>query len=122
MYDESGSITVKSLIALGVSGGIIPCPSALIVMLAAISLNRIAYGLVLIVAFSFGLAIVLTAVGIAFVYGGKLIDRIPAGNIWLRLIPAFSSLVIAFAGGLIVLQALNQSGVELSSWFIRLLR
>ncbi len=122
VHDESGSITVKSLIALGVSGGIIPCPSALIVMLAAISLNRIAYGLVLIVAFSFGLAIVLTAVGIAFVYGGKLIDRIPAGNIWLRLIPAFSSLVIAFAGGLIVLQALNQSGVELSSWFIRLLR
>jgi ABC-type nickel/cobalt efflux system permease component RcnA len=122
VHDESGSITVKSLIALGVSGGIIPCPSALIVMLAAISLNRIAYGLVLIVAFSFGLAIVLTAVGIAFVYGGKLIDRIPAGNIWLRLIPAFSSLVIAFAGGLIVLQALNQSGVELSAWFIRLLR
>ncbi|MBK7597481.1 MAG: sulfite exporter TauE/SafE family protein [Acidobacteria bacterium] len=122
VHDESGSITVKSLIALGVSGGIIPCPSALIVMLAAISLNRIVYGLVLIVAFSFGLAIVLTAVGIAFVYGGKLIDRIPAGNIWLRLIPALSSLVIAFAGGLIVLQALNQSGVELSTWFIRFLR
>ncbi len=122
LHDESGSITAKSLVALGISGGIIPCPSALIVMLAAISLNRIAYGLVLIVAFSFGLAIVLTAVGIAFVYGGKLIDRIPAGNRWLRLIPAFSSLVIAVAGGLIVLQALNQSGIQLSNWLIRLLR
>src|SRR5262249_18552635 len=42
----------RSLFALGVSGGLLPCPSALVVMLAAISLGRIGFGLMLIVAFS----------------------------------------------------------------------
>ena len=48
----------RSLLAVGVSGGLLPCPSALVVLLAAISLHRLAFGLVLIVAFSVGLALV----------------------------------------------------------------
>src|SRR5213078_4766498 len=57
----------RGLLALGVSGGLLPCPSALVVMLAAISLGRIGFGLVLIVAFSAGLAGVLGAIGLVFV-------------------------------------------------------
>lgn len=98
----------KSLLALGISGGIMPCPSALVVMLAAISLNRVGYGLVLILAFSCGLAFVLTAVGIAFVHGGKLLDRLPGGGGWLRIVPIISSLVISIAGGIIVWQSAGE--------------
>ena len=48
---------MRSLFAVGISGGLLPCPSALVVLLAAISLHRVAYGLVLILAFSAGLAL-----------------------------------------------------------------
>src|SRR5262249_13720202 len=55
----------RRLLGLGISGGIIPCPTALVVLLAAISLHRIGYGLVLIVAFSLGLAATMTGLGLA---------------------------------------------------------
>ena len=48
---------------LGVTGGIVPCPAALVVLLSAISLHRVAFGLYLIVAFSLGLAVVLISIG-----------------------------------------------------------
>ena len=53
---DGGRITTRSMLALGVSGGILPCPSALVVMLGAIALHRAAFGLALVVAFSLGLA------------------------------------------------------------------
>ncbi|RYG60861.1 hypothetical protein EON80_24355, partial [bacterium] len=49
-----GPITMKTLVALGISGGIVPCPEALVVLLAAVKLHRIGYGMVLITAFSIG--------------------------------------------------------------------
>ena len=55
----------KGLVAVGISGGLIPCPTALVVLLAAISLHRVAFGLVLIVAFSVGLAAVVSGIGLA---------------------------------------------------------
>ena len=61
---------MRSLIGLGVSGGLVPCPSALVVLIAAISQHRIGLGMVLIVAFSLGLAATLTAVGLAVIWGG----------------------------------------------------
>src|SRR5215813_4031186 len=88
---DGSEVTWRNLLALGVSGGIMPCPSALIVMLAAISMNRIGYGLVLIVAFSLGLAGALTAVGLAFVYGGKLLARVPASGKLMRALPVVSA-------------------------------
>ena len=92
----------KSLIALGISGGLLPCPSALVLMLSAINLGRVGYGLVLTVAFSFGLAATLTAVGLLFLYGGKIFDgeRFKESRI-LRALPVFSALVIACLGAVI---------------------
>ena len=66
-------VTWRGLLALGVSGGLLPCPSALVLMLGAISLNRIGFGLVLILLFSVGLAGVLTAIGIALVHTGRFL-------------------------------------------------
>jgi len=104
-------VTWRSLLALGVSGGLLPCPSALVLMLGAISLNRIGFGLLLIVAFSVGLAGVLTLFGIALVRAGKLFERLPEGPRLLRLAPAVSALFITAAGLFITVQALAQTGL-----------
>ena len=71
-------------------------------MLSAINLGRVGYGLVLTVAFSLGLAATLTAVGLLFLYGGKIFDgeRFKESRI-LRALPVFSALVIACLGAVI---------------------
>ena len=100
-------ISWKSLLALGVSGGLLPCPSALVLMLSAINLNRVGYGLILTTAFSFGLAATLTAVGLIFVYGGYLFkgSRLRESRI-LKALPVMSAFVIACLGAVICYQSL----------------
>jgi ABC-type nickel/cobalt efflux system permease component RcnA len=107
---DGAPVTWRGLLALGVSGGLIPCPSALVVMLSAIALQRIGFGLLLIVAFSLGLAGVLTAIGIVWVHAGRLFGRVPAGGRLLRVVPVLSALFISVVGLGIVLQALIQTG------------
>ena len=104
-------LSMRSLVALGVSGGLLPCPSALVVMLGAIAVGRVAFGLLLIVAFSAGLAAVLTGVGLALVYARDLFDRLPVDGRFGRYVPVASALVISAAGLAIVAQALAQIGV-----------
>jgi ABC-type nickel/cobalt efflux system permease component RcnA len=87
-----------SLVAVGISGGILPCPSALVVLLAAISLHRIAFGLVLIVAFSAGLALAITAVGLAAVLARDRFARQRFDGVVVRALPAVSAAVIVAAG------------------------
>lgn len=108
-------ITTRSLIALGVSGGIVPCPSALVVLVAAISQHRLGLGLVLILAFSIGLAATLTAVGLAVLHGGRLIQRLRPdrrffGGRVAGVLPALSATLIVVAGTLITLRAIPQIG------------
>ncbi len=109
-------ITWRNLLALGISGGLLPCPSALVLMLSAIALHRIAFGLVLLVAFSLGLASVLTAIGLAFVYVGKMLKANVAETGWLRsatrILPVLSAAVISVLGGAIMWQAFAQAGVD----------
>ena len=109
-------VSRRSLLTLGVLGGLLPCPSALIVMLAAISLGQVVWGMALIVAFSLGLAFVLTAIGVALVLGARLQHLVPgalrggSGRLGrlARALPAASALGIAAAGALIVYQAMGQ--------------
>ena len=91
-------VTLRSLVALGVSGGLVPCPSAMVLLLAAIALNKTAYGLLLVLAFSVGLAATLTAVGLAFLYARKRIGAIRAGTRWYRWLPVASAGVITIVG------------------------
>ncbi|MEO0539120.1 MAG: sulfite exporter TauE/SafE family protein [Cyanobacteria bacterium P01_A01_bin.123] len=65
----------SSILAIGISGGLVPCPSALVLLLSAIALHQIAYGLVLIGGFSLGLASVLTSLGLAAVYGQQWLEK-----------------------------------------------
>jgi ABC-type nickel/cobalt efflux system permease component RcnA len=100
-------ITWGSLLALGISGGLLPCPSALVLMLSAISLGRIGYGLILTIAFSVGLAATLTAVGLIFLYVGKLFDNPSLGNNRLiKTLPVLSAFVIACVGAVICYNSL----------------
>ena len=101
-------ITWKSLLGLGISGGLLPCPSALVLMLSAISLNRVGYGLVLTLVFSIGLAATLTAVGIAFLYAGKAFGGSSlAQNRIFKALPVFSAFVITCVGAVICYTSLG---------------
>ena len=101
------NVTWRSLLALGISGGLLPCPSALVLMLAAINMNRIGYGIVLTLVFSLGLAATLTAVGLVFLYGGRIFDS-PAlsNNRIVKAVPVFSAFVIACVGAVICYNSL----------------
>ena len=101
------SITARSMLALGISGGILPCPSALVVMLGAIAVHRVAFGLVLVVAFSLGLAATLTGVGVLVVYARRFIDRVPSSGRIVQAAPTFSAAVITILGVGLTVQALG---------------
>ena len=99
---------LRGLIAVGISGGLLPCPSALVVLLAAISLHRVAFGLVLILAFSLGLASTITAIGLVAVYAKRAFSRLSFQGRVLGLLPAASALVILVAGVLMTLRAVPE--------------
>jgi nickel/cobalt transporter (NicO) family protein len=104
-------VTWRSLLALGISGGLLPCPSALVVLLSAIALHRVAFGMLLIVAFSLGLASVLTGIGLALVYARRLFDNFPSDGRLLRSLPVASAAFVTLAGLAIIVGALGQAGV-----------
>jgi ABC-type uncharacterized transport system, permease component len=113
---DGSPVTWRSLLALGISGGLLPCPSALVVLLSAISLHRVGYGLLLVIAFSIGLAGTLTAVGLAFVYASKLIKRPLRSSRLIRILPVVSALVIACAGLAICYEAFISAGWNPAAW------
>ena len=102
-----GPITVRAVLALGISGGLIPCPSALVVLLSAIAVHRLVYGLLLITAFSVGLASVLVVIGLFVVWAKDWIERIPRSYRFLRLLGFLSALVIIALGLNIVVRSLQ---------------
>lgn len=109
-------LTMRTLLALGVAGGAVPCPSALVVLIAAISQHKIGLGMGLIFAFSLGLAATLIVVGLAVLHGGRLVARLrPERNIFgsrlVGALPAMSASIIVLAGTLITLRAIPQVGL-----------
>jgi ABC-type nickel/cobalt efflux system permease component RcnA len=95
-----------SLLAVGISGGLLPCPSALVVLLAAISLHRVAFGMILILAFSAGLALSITGIGLIAVFAKQVFRRASFDGRLVRLLPAVSALVILAAGLAMTMRAL----------------
>src|SRR5215217_6395102 len=104
-------VGLRSLVAIGVSGGLVPCPAALVLLLGAISLGRLGFGMVLVVAFSAGLAIVLTGIGLLMIYARKLFERFSFEARVSRLLPVVSDSIITLAGAGIALAALQQTGI-----------
>jgi nickel/cobalt transporter (NicO) family protein len=111
-HAPEGDITLGSLIALGASGGLVPCPSALVILLASIALGHVGLGLILLISFSLGLALVLMAIGMLVLYAKSWLPD-PQGasrHPLFRLVPVLSA-------GVVVCLGLLMTGVSLG--FVR---
>lgn len=100
-----GRVGLGSVVALGISGGLVPCPEALGVMILAVGLGHIAVGMLLILSFSTGLAAVLIGIGVLLVRAKTLTGRFQttATARWTRLLPLVSAIVVVTLGaGLII--------------------
>lgn len=105
-------VSARQLVVLGVTGGMVPCPAALVVLLSAVALHRTGFGLYLIVAFSIGLAAVLIAMGFAAVYAGRMMSRIPFdAPLVQRWLPMASALMISVLGCGIAMRSLMAAGI-----------
>ena len=92
-------LNLRNLLAMGVSGGIVPCPEALGIMVIAIGLNRILLGLGLIVSFSFGLAAVLIAIGVLLVRARTVLEQVGGfGGRWRTALPLASAVIVTLLG------------------------
>lgn len=98
----------RGLLGVGISGGIIPCPTALVVLLAAISLHRVGYGLVLILAFSVGLAAAVTLIGFVAVTARRAFVRTGLDGRFVRALPAISAVIVVALGLVMTARALPQ--------------
>ena len=106
------TMSSRALLALGVTGGIVPCPAALVVLLSAIALQRVGFGLLLIVAFSVGLAGVLMTLGLLMVSARQVIARVQGeGRLMTRWLPLTSAAVITVFGLVMIAQALITAGL-----------
>jgi len=99
-------LSKRGLVLLATAGGVVPSPSAVIVLVSAFTLGRIGLGLALVAAFSIGLAATLTAVGLALVFGSRAIgDR---GNARLvRLFPVLGAAGLLVLGLVLTFQGLR---------------
>jgi nickel/cobalt exporter len=101
-------LSARGLLAMGASAGLIPCPSALVVLLGAVAQHQLALGLIMIVAFSLGLAATLTALGIAVVHASRAATRLPVPGRVITALPTASALVIVGVGVMLTFQAAGQ--------------
>jgi nickel/cobalt exporter len=107
-HHHGGDVSLQQLVTLGVTGGIVPCPAALVVLLGAVSMGRVGFGLLLIVAFSLGLAAVLIATGLLVVYARRLMARVHGeGRLITRWLPLTSAAVITVVGAAMTVRALQ---------------
>jgi ABC-type nickel/cobalt efflux system permease component RcnA len=106
-HHVDGPLSRRSLTALAVAGGILPSPTALVVLLAAVALERVAYGLALIAAFSLGLAAALIVVGVLALRAGNALSRRVSGRV-ARAVPVFSAASIALMGLVLTLRGFTQ--------------
>jgi nickel/cobalt exporter len=100
-----GDVTIGSLIALGASGGLVPCPSGLVILLSSIALGRVGVGITWLIGFSAGLAVVLTSIGILVVYAKDLLPKTQG----MIQSPVFRLLPVASAGLVVVIGILMTS-------------
>jgi nickel/cobalt exporter len=102
------SVSLTQLCTLGITGGIIPCPAALIVLLSAFALHRIGLGFLLILAFSVGLAAVLILFGLLMVYACRFLSHLQIdGPLTKRWLPICSSAFITVLGLMLTIQAFS---------------
>jgi len=95
---ECGRLGIPGLIMLGVSGGIVPCPAALALLLASVSVGNLGQGLVLVVVFSLGLALALVVLGLLVVNGVRVTSRFVDTERYAPKIAFTSALLVTMVG------------------------
>jgi nickel/cobalt exporter len=105
-HHHDHALSSKGIVGVGVAAGLLPCPSALVVLLSAIALHRVGLGLALIVAFSVGLAATITAIGLVAVYARRAFSRVSLEGPLVRALPAASAALILVVGVVITARAL----------------
>ncbi len=108
---SGADLTWRSLFTLGLAGGLVPSASALLLLLGSLAANRPAYGIVLVLAFGMGMAIVLGGVGLLLVYATRFVERVPTGKMGRRvwdLLPVGTAIVVIGAGIYLTSQAVTQ--------------
>lgn len=101
------------LLSLGISGGIVPCVDALIGLLFAFNIGKLTWGVIILCAFSLGLAAVLVAIGILMVMAKPLLDRFTGQGVWLKRLPIISASVVIVLGAVLVFKALISVGIHI---------
>jgi nickel/cobalt exporter len=104
--DHDHELTSRGILGVGIAAGLLPCPSALVVLLSAIALHRIGLGLALIVAFSVGLAATITGIGLLAVLARRAFGRLSLDGPVVRILPAVSAALILGVGLAITAKAL----------------
>jgi ABC-type nickel/cobalt efflux system permease component RcnA len=104
--DTDASFGSRGILGVGVAAGLLPCPSALVVLLSAIAVHRVGFGFALIAAFSVGLAATITAIGLVAVLARRAFSRVSFEGSFTRALPALSALVILGVGVALTLKAL----------------
>jgi len=107
-HELDDALTSKGILGVGVAAGLLPCPSALVVLLSAIALHRVGLGLALIVAFSLGLAATVTGIGLLAVLARRTFGRLSLEGRLVRALPAASAALILLVGLAITARALPQ--------------
>lgn len=105
-HDHDEALTSRGILGVGIAAGLLPCPSALVVLLSAIALHRVGFGLALIAAFSFGLAATITAIGLLAVLARRVFSRVRLDGPVVRALPAVSAAVIVLVGVAITAKAI----------------
>jgi ABC-type nickel/cobalt efflux system permease component RcnA len=105
-HHDDEALTTRGILGVGIAAGLLPCPSALVVLLSAIALHRVGLGMALIVAFSLGLAATITAIGLLAVLARRAFSRVRFDGPAVRALPAVSAGVIVLVGLAITLKAL----------------
>ena len=81
----------------------------MVLLLAAVALNKTAYGMLLVLAFSVGLAVTLTAVGLVFLYARNSFGRPSPAARWPHLLPLVSAAIITMVGVVLCIGALQST-------------
>ena len=110
-------VSLTQLFTLGITGGIIPCPAALVVLLSAFALHRIGFGFFLITAFSTGLAAVLVGFGLLMVYARRFMGRLAIdGPLTKRWLPVASAAFMTLLGTVIAERGFAATGISVHTF------
>lgn len=101
-------VTWRSLVALGIAGGLVPCPAALVLLLSTMAIGRVGFGLLLVSVFSLGLAVTLTSLGLLLVKTKTFFKRFPTSIKTAKTLSIISAILILLVGSGLTYEAISQ--------------